>query len=83
MNTPSARVRISESQLREMIGVAMREPPGSCADCVPAELSPIKPVAGSANWQVLSHRSPCAPGCAERLLEICRDLAGHYDVAWP
>jgi hypothetical protein len=83
MNGRPGRVRISESQLREMIAVAMREPPGGCASCVPAELSPVKPVAGGANWQLLSQRGPCAPGCAERLLELCRDLAGHYDVAWP
>ncbi|HZR35454.1 MAG TPA: hypothetical protein VFA75_08765 [Nevskia sp.] len=76
-------MRVSEQHLRELIGEAMREPPGACADCVPQELSPIKVVHGGANWQLLSHRIPCPPGCTEKLLQTCRDLAGRYDVDWP
>jgi hypothetical protein len=81
-DTAMHRKRLAQAELLDKIGQAMREPAGPCADCLPRALAPLKAVAGSANWQLVDQDLPCAPGCAEKLLEVCRALAERYDVDW-
>lgn len=53
-----------------------------CEDCAPTALSPIHPVAGSTNWQVLEHPA-CSDPCQAKMLEVCKELSGRYEVIWP
>ena len=73
------RQEVPESTLIEMIRERLQG--SNCSECAPTALSPIDPVAGSINWQVLEHPA-CSDPCQAKMLEICKDLAQRYDVTW-
>ncbi|MGH8517405.1 MAG: hypothetical protein ACREUE_08085 [Panacagrimonas sp.] len=74
------RQLVTEAGLIEQIRARLGQ--GECRECCPTALGPIKPVSGSANWQVLEHPS-CSDPCQARMLEVCADLATSFDVDWP
>ena len=74
------RERVAEAVLIDHIRDQLRH--GGCRECVPTALGPIKPLAGSANWQVLEHPA-CSDPCQAKMLEACARLADRYDVDWP
>lgn len=76
----STRIAISADELLQKIRAELSG--GGCADCVPQQLAPLRPVAGGINWQVLEH-PPCSPACQNQMFEACSRLAERYDVRWP
>jgi hypothetical protein len=73
------RTAVSEAELIEK--VRRRLESIGCSDCVPTQLSPIKPVAGGVNWQVLAN-PPCSDPCQAMMLEACAALGEQFDVDW-